>query len=92
MAHAMDAGGVLFARFLVATRTGGWRQLAFVDQILDALMAIYAIQGAVNGFVEVVRGKQQRNDIRSHRTRGAGIQMAIQTISVGEFIRGAQCR
>ena len=89
MAHAVNARGVIFPLFLMTTRAIRRRQLAFVNQILDSLMAINAIQLRVNGFDEGVRRKQQRYGFASNLPGRRRIEMTIQAIGVLEFFGGS---
>ena len=83
----MDASGVILSFLFVAARTIRRRQFAFVNQILDAFVAINAIELGVDGFIETVRWKYQRNDFIADGACGFRIEMAIETIAVREFIR-----
>lgn len=56
-----------------------------MHEVLDALVAINAIQFGVDGIVKRVGGKEQGNDIGAGSARGGGIEMAIEAIGVGKL-------
>ena len=61
-------------------------QFALVHQVLDAGVAIHTVEHGMNGFLKGVGRKKQRNDFPVHLAGGGGIQMAVETIGVLEFL------
>ena len=86
--HAVNACGIILRLFLMATGAIWRGELAFVNQVFDAFVAINAIECGVKRLVERVGREYQRNGFPVHRARGRGIQMAVETIRVGDFIGG----
>ena len=70
MADAVDAAGIIFALFFVATRAIGRRQMARMHQVFDAVMTIHAIERRVDRLLEGVGGKQERDLFPIHDARG----------------------
>ena len=68
--------------------TIGRRQLAFVNQILDAVVAIDAVQAGMDGFLEGL-GREQEGDVFAiDLAGGGGVEMAAEAIVVLEFLGG----
>ena len=88
VARTVDAAGVILPLLLMTARTVWRRQFAGVNEVLDAFVAIDAIQPGVQRLVEAVRREDQREDFIAHLARRGGIKMAIEAISVGELLRG----
>jgi hypothetical protein len=59
-----------------------------MHEVFDALVAINAIQRTVNRFVEVVGGKNERNDLVTERARRGRVEMTIEAIGIGKFLSG----
>src|ERR1017187_10442590 len=88
MAQAVDARGVIFRLLFMAAGAIRRRQFALMHQVLDAGVAIHTVEHGMNGFLKGVGRKKQRNDFPVHLAGGGGIQMAVETIGVLEFLRG----
>jgi hypothetical protein len=86
MAQAVNARGVLFARLLMAAAAIRRRQFAFVHHVLDADMAINAVQRAVHRPVERIGGHQQRNRLAIHLPCRRGIEMTFEAIGIRDFL------
>ena len=66
----------------------GRRQFALVHQVLDAGVAIHAVEHGMDGFLKSVGRKKQRDDFPIHLAGRGRIQMAVEAVGVFEFLRG----
>jgi len=86
VAHTVDAAGVIFAFFFVTTGAVRWWHVFVVNQFLDAVVTINAIQFAVNRFLETALGKNgERNFLAIHDARVFWVAVAIKAIRAGKF-------
>ena len=97
VAHAVNAASVILAFFFVTTNAVRRRHFFVVNQFLDAVVTINAIQFAVNGFLETVLGKNgERYFLAVDDTRVLRVAVAIKTIRAGKFFnrvgRRQRCR
>ena len=99
LAHTVDAGGVFFyGTGMVGFRfvTGGalrFGQFAFVNQFLDALVAIDAIQLPVDRLQKRVGGENGHGHGFSLDLPTVGwIGVAVQAVRIGEFLSGRQTK
>ena len=99
VAHAVNAAGVIFTFFFVTAGAVRWRHVFVVEQFLDAVVTINAIQFAVNRFLETALGKNcERYFLAIDDARVLRVAVAIKTIRAGEFFnrvgrrqRGRHC-
>ena len=93
MAHAVDAAGVILTFFFVTAGAIRRRHIFVVHQFLDAVVTINAIQFAVNGFLETIRGKNgERNFLAVHDVRVLRVAVAIKAVRAGKFFNCICCR
>ena len=88
VAHAVNAAGVVLAFLLMAAGTIRRRRIFVVLHLLDAVMAINAVQRAVDGFGKTIRRKQRHGDGMAvdHFLVG-GIGVAIETVGAFQLVR-----
>ena len=93
VAHAVDAGRVILA-FLVMAAGAVWRRYVFIVlHFLDPVVAVNAVQLAVNRLGKPIRRKQRhRLGMAIDHAFIRGISMAIETISAGQFLDRLGCR
>jgi hypothetical protein len=59
-----------------------------MHQVFDGVMAVGAIEPAVNGVLKGIGGEdRQRNGFAGDHTGGGGVGMAVQAILVGNGVR-----
>jgi hypothetical protein len=84
----VNAGGIVFGRLamalpaFMASEAIWWRQLVWMHQILDAGVAIDAIELCMNRLFKGVGGKQKGNGLPIHLSAGGRIEMAVQTVGI----------
>ena len=92
VAHAMNAVGVGFGFLVVATGAVGRRNICAMNQFLDAVVTINAIQLAVDRPGKTVNWENgERDFFPVHQTDVFRIQMTIETIGAGKFLNRVRC-
>ena len=93
LAHAVDAGGVLGVLGGMAGGALGRGQTGRMDQVLDGVVAVGAVEAGVNGFLKGVGVKEgEGHGFPGDGARGVGIAVALQAIRVGNGVGGEAAR
>ena len=85
----MNARRIILPFLLVAAAAIGRWQFTFVDGFLDPRVAIDAVQFGMNGSIEGICRKQQRNRFSVQLTRRQRIKMTVKAVSIGNLVRYA---
>ncbi len=93
VAHAVDAGGVILAFLFVTAGAVRRRHDFVVHHLLDAVVAVNAVQLAVDGLGKTVGGKQRHRfgmAIDGALVRGVGV--AVEAVGVFQLVRREDSR
>ena len=89
VAHAVNARGVILAFLIVTTSTVGRRHVFIVDQFLDPVMAIDAVQELWTDLAKPLVGKSAIGlGVTVDRALIGRIGMAVEAVGVCEFLNG----